>query len=227
MLEIIVILLILSADQLTKAIAENFLMGGEVVSVIEGVFQFEYVQNTGAAFGMLKDGTMALAIVSAAASLLIGALLITQRRRKPVPMSALMRVAASLLLAGALGNLIDRAFLGYVRDMLSFVLINFPVFNIADSAVCVGVALLLIAAFFTKGGKAYIESIDAQDRARAERKRAQKAALAAESEGLQPAEPEEPAPAGGEANAPEREPAPGDAEAQAAGGEAAGEETGA
>ena len=66
-------------------------------------------------------------------------------------MTVLTRVILSLLFAGAIGNLIDRVFLGYVRDMIYFSLINFPVFNVADSAITIAAALLVIETFFVKG----------------------------------------------------------------------------
>lgn len=172
MLELIVIIAVLLVDQITKIVAADILstLGGSV-SVIEGVFNFTYVKNTGAAFGMLKDNTVILAGVSVIATALIAYLLITQRKRKPVPMPVLMRIAVSLLLAGAVGNLMDRVVLGYVRDMLDFVLIGFAVFNVADSAVCVGAALLVVAGVFTKGGKSYIASLEEAEKESAKRKK--------------------------------------------------------
>jgi signal peptidase II len=73
--------------------------------------------------------------------------------KKHKDIHTLMRISLSLILAGALGNLIDRVLLIYVRDMFSFVLINFAVFNVADSAVSVGTVLLIFDLLFYKGKK--------------------------------------------------------------------------
>jgi signal peptidase II len=66
-------------------------------------------------------------------------------------MSVLTRIILALLFSGAIGNLIDRIFLGYVRDMIYVSLINFPVFNVADSAITIAAVLLVIETFFIKG----------------------------------------------------------------------------
>ena len=73
--------------------------------------------------------------------------------------SVAMRISLALIFAGALGNFIDRVALGYVRDMLYFKLIDFPVFNVADSAICIGAAILIIDVLFFKG-KTFIDSLD-------------------------------------------------------------------
>jgi signal peptidase II len=74
-------------------------------------------------------------------------------------MHTAMRISLALIFAGALGNFIDRVALGYVRDMLYFKLIDFPVFNVADSAICIGAAILIIDVLFFKG-KTFIDSLD-------------------------------------------------------------------
>ncbi len=148
MLETIIILLMIGLDQLTKYLTDMHLMPlGTTVPLLEGVFHLTSVHNTGAAFGMLSSGTWLLIIVSSVASLAIIWLLAKYRKH----MHALMRASLALILAGALGNLIDRVALGYVRDMLEFAFIRFAVFNVADTAVSIGAVLLALDVLFGKG----------------------------------------------------------------------------
>ncbi len=148
MLETIIILLTIGLDQLVKYLTDVYLMPlGTTVPLWEGVFHLTSTHNTGAAFGMLSSGTWLLIIVSSVASLAIIWLLIKHKKH----MHALMRVSLSLILAGALGNLIDRVVLGYVRDMLEFAFVNFAIFNVADTAVSIGAALLAIDVLFGRG----------------------------------------------------------------------------
>lgn len=147
MLEIILVAVILAADQLVKVWSESTLVPlGSSIPIIPGVFQLTSAHNTGAAWGMLpgkKWFFLAMTIVVCAA---IAVILIRGRKR----MTVLARVTLSLLLAGALGNAFDRVALSYVRDMFDFCLINFPIFNVADSALTVGCGLMIVDAFFMK-----------------------------------------------------------------------------
>ncbi len=148
MLETIIILLAIGLDQLAKYLTDVHLMPlGTTVPVWEGVFHLTSTHNTGAAFGMLSNGTWLLIIVSSVASIAIIWLLIKYRKH----MHTFMRVSLALILAGALGNLIDRVVLGYVRDMLEFAFVKFAIFNVADTAVSIGAALLALDVLFGKG----------------------------------------------------------------------------
>ena len=69
-------------------------------------------------------------------------------------------VALTVILSGAIGNLIDRVALGYVRDFIAFDFMNFPVFNFADSCITVGAVLLIVSVLFTKSGRAYFAALD-------------------------------------------------------------------
>ncbi len=155
MLETIIILLVIGLDQLTKYLTDVHLPLGTTVPLWEGIFHLTSTHNTGAAFGMLSNGTWLLIIVSSVASLAIIWLLIKYQKH----MHTFMRVSLALILAGALGNLIDRVVLGYVRDMLEFAFINFAIFNVADTAVSIGAALLALDVFFGKG-RQVVESLD-------------------------------------------------------------------
>lgn len=127
-------------DQLTKWCAVIFLKGEASVPIIKGVLQLTYVENTGAAFGMLKDHRWIFILVSTVAIAAIGLYLYLGHAP-----SRLCAVALSMIVSGGIGNMIDRLLLGYVVDFIDFCLINFAVFNGADSFVCVGCGLLVLA----------------------------------------------------------------------------------
>ena len=148
LLEISIISIVLILDQVTKYLSERYLALGASSPVIQGVFQFTNVHNTGAAWGMLAGGRWLFIVITLVTVGLLCWLLL--RRRKTL--GFLARLCVALLIAGATGNLIDRVLIGYVRDMFDFCLINFPVFNVADCAVSVGAALLVIDTLFTKHG---------------------------------------------------------------------------
>lgn len=145
---LLVAALLVAADQLTKIWAVNtFALSGPSVPVGLG-FHFTYTQNIGAAFGILQRGpaaTLLLGVLSAAVSLAILIYLLRRART----LSRLQLSAFTLILAGALGNMIDRFYLGYVRDFIHFFVgnFNFPVFNIADSCVVIGAGLLILSSF--------------------------------------------------------------------------------
>ena len=125
-------------DQLTKYWASTDLVARGSVPLWNGVFHLTYVENRGAAFGMLQDSRWFLIIVTVFAVILIFWAL-----RKRWFENALGRWAAYFVLAGAFGNLIDRSLNGFVVDMFDFRLINFAVFNVADSFVSVGGAMFV------------------------------------------------------------------------------------
>ena len=137
--------LILTIDRLVKAWATVYLktQPGYTVPLIRNVFHFTYLENTGASFGML-EGQYALfyVLTTVAALVLIWMLFI-----RPVKSGA-MGIALALVLGGTLGNFYDRVFYRYVVDMFDFRLINFAVFNVADSALCVGVGLVVLFTIF-------------------------------------------------------------------------------
>ena len=130
----IIVLTILFLDQLTKFIISRNFSFLQSVPVIPRVFHLTLVANRGAAFGILKNQTLLFVATSLFAVILIFSALRDNRQRK------LYKFSLSLILSGALGNLIDRLRLGYVIDFLDFRI--WPVFNIADSAITVGAVLL-------------------------------------------------------------------------------------
>ena len=144
----VIIVLVLAADLLSKyMIAGNSALHSIVV--IPGFFHITYAENTGMAWSLLSGQTAFLALISAAA---VGAMLWYLLTKHP---DKLTSTALSLMIGGALGNLFDRLLLGYVRDFLDFYIFgyDFPIFNIADSALCIGVFLLLIGTFLEEKDK--------------------------------------------------------------------------
>ncbi len=155
MLETTIVLVMTILDQLVKLWAQGPLrnLHGGDLPLIEGVFHFTYAENRGAAFGMLQDARVYFIVVTIIAVVALTVYIVKKRRT----MGLFLRVALSLIIAGALGNLIDRVILGYVRDMFYFKLINFAIFNVADACVTVGgamVVLYLIADEFKQSKKA-------------------------------------------------------------------------
>ena len=124
-------------DLLTKQLAVSFLNGRDGLPVIPGIFELLYVENRGAAFGILPDRQI-LFIPAAVLIILIAGYAFTHSGKK------IYRLIAVMMGAGAAGNLIDRLFCGYVRDFLYFSLIDFPVFNVADIYVTVSCVLLIL-----------------------------------------------------------------------------------
>jgi signal peptidase II len=130
------------SDQLVKRAVGTRLRGtrGMSLRLIPGLFDIVYVENTGAAFSILQGKRIFLILFTL---LLLAALIVyiflNRKTAAPVSLTALALVAG-----GGLGNLIDRLRLGYVVDYLAFRPFSFPVFNLADVAVCVGCGLLLL-----------------------------------------------------------------------------------
>ena len=137
--------LLVALDQLVKFWAERVLSEMGSIALIPGVFHLTYVQNFGAAFNTMNNQRLILIAVTSAVLLVILVLLLLNKLRSPW-----LVVSWSLILAGGAGNLIDRIFRdgGYVVDLFDFCLIHFPVFNVADICVTVGMALFLIYCIF-------------------------------------------------------------------------------
>lgn len=124
---------LVAVDQLVKyLVLQNIPLGGHV-PFIPHLVELTYVQNTGAAFALFEEHTWLLALVSLAMSVVLVVALWKGFFRHP-----LGRLTLTLLLAGAVGNLIDRAFRGFVVDMFNLLFMNFAVFNVADICVVVG-----------------------------------------------------------------------------------------
>ena len=145
-MELLLAVLILIVDQGTKIWAASALRGGPLV-LIPGALELTYLENRGAVWGLMQGWRFVFLV----ATFLFLAVILWFYVKKRRDMTLLTRIILALLFSGAVGNLIDRVFFGYVRDMIYFRLINFPVFNVADSAICIAAALLVMETFFVKG----------------------------------------------------------------------------
>jgi len=136
------VLLVLFLDQFSKFLSNSKLSLHQSVPVIKGIFYLSLVHNRGAAFGMFKNQTFVFIATALFAIVLI---YFSLKKNKRI---SLYSLSLGLILAGAVGNLIDRLRFGYVIDFLDFRV--WPVFNIADSAITVGAILLGWTMLFRK-----------------------------------------------------------------------------
>lgn len=130
----IIVVITLSLDQLTKFLVTKSLSLNQSIPLIKGVFHVTLIHNRGAAFGILKNQVPLFIFTSILTICLIFLKLQNNKH------SGSYSISLSLILAGALGNLIDRIVLGYVIDFLDFRI--WPVFNLADSVITIGAVLL-------------------------------------------------------------------------------------
>lgn len=142
---VLAVALLVLLDQLTKTAAAGALRQKPPIVLLSGVLELRYLENRGAAFGMFQNGQLFFSAVAIVAAILIFLFLYRlPRTRRYLP----LRICLLLVAAGALGNLLDRVTLHYVRDFIYFSLINFPIFNVADMYVTVATALLVVLLLF-------------------------------------------------------------------------------
>ncbi len=149
MIVVIISCVVFIVDLITKYIIQNHI-ALQNIEIIKGFFSLTYAENTGMAWSLLSGKQAFLSIVS---SIAIGVMIYYVVAKN---VDQFTKVALALMIGGAAGNLFDRLFLGYVRDFLDFIIFgyDFPIFNVADSALTIGVILLIIASFIEdKGGK--------------------------------------------------------------------------
>mgnify|MGYP000755057788 FL=1 len=132
-------ILVLILDIVTKHWASAALMGTSGIPVIDGFFHLTYVENSGVAFGMLQDKRIIFVTMSLLLLFVLAMYFYKAKKR-----DVWLKLGTALIFAGSIGNLIERVKNGFVVDFLDFRVINFPVFNIADMAVCIGAAALVI-----------------------------------------------------------------------------------
>ena len=140
MIYVLIIAGAIALDRIVKHLVISSFSAGDTVPVLGDFFHITYVQNSGIAFSMLEG--QETIILAATAALLIAGLvfLVLFRRRFPL----MFNVGLSLVCGGGINNVIDRAAYGYVIDMFDFG--RFPVFNVADTCICVGCGLILLYA---------------------------------------------------------------------------------
>ena len=150
-MNILIMAAVLIADQITKYWIQTTVALHADTPVIPGFFYITYVKNDGAAWNILSGKQTFLSLLAAA--VIVGALYYLFKNKAKI--RKLEQIAVSLIISGAAGNLFDRLAFGYVRDFLHFYILgyDFPVFNVADSALCIGVGLFIIAALLEDGKK--------------------------------------------------------------------------
>ena len=144
-LDLLGICALVALDQYTKYLAVIHLKDKPAYIIINGVLELNYLENKGAAFGMLQNQKAFFIFVAMVILGVIGYVLFKTPDQKKYRM---LHVLLSLIAAGAIGNMIDRIRLNYVVDFIYFVLINFPIFNVADIYVTVSTAALIIMLLF-------------------------------------------------------------------------------
>ena len=136
---------IVIADQVTKALVVQHIPVGESVPVIEGVLHWTHIKNDGAIFGWFDDSRWMFMVLSAVGIVVMIAMLVYWVKKEPK--DKLMQLILTLLIAGGIGNMIDRCTLGVVTDFIDFC--AFPnlwkwIFNVADCAVTIGGCMMVV-----------------------------------------------------------------------------------
>lgn len=145
MLYALLVLLLVGADQVVKYLVRTYIPWNESIPFLPHIMDLTYVKNTGAAFSIFEEHTWILTLVS----LVVSIVLCVALARKWITRHPIGRVCLAMVLAGAVGNLIDRALFGFVTDMFQTTFIQFAVFNVADICVVVGgIAFCLYYLFF-------------------------------------------------------------------------------
>lgn len=142
MFELIIVVLII-IDQISKKYVQSSIRLGESVPVINDFFHITYVENRGAAFGLLQDKQYIFIVI--AILVVIGGIIYIHKSKE----KKISKIAVAMILAGAVGNLIDRIYLGYVVDFFDFRFIWNYVFNFADVLVVVGTFILCVYLLIT------------------------------------------------------------------------------
>ena len=135
---IAIIVGVIALDQLTKWLAVIYLQGAPSFPLWQDVLHFTYARNEGAAFGMLSDQRWVFMLFSTVAIIALLVVLFYHR-----PKSRYVQITLAMIVGGGIGNMIDRVALGYVTDFIDFTLIDFAIFNVADSFVTVGAFMLM------------------------------------------------------------------------------------
>ncbi len=141
----IIAVLCVVADRLTKNFA-LILKDGSSRTFIKNVIDFVYLENRGAAFGIMQNARAVFIVITVAVLVGVAAYIFVKKPKNKLLLSSL-----GLIAGGAVGNLIDRIMQGYVVDFIETTFMDFPVFNVADICVCIGVALLILYMLFFDG----------------------------------------------------------------------------
>lgn len=143
--DILAIILLVISDQFTKYLAVTKLKGQASFLLIDGVLELQYLENKGAAFGMLQNKKTLFVFMTIVMLFIVFYVLIKLPEKKKF---IVWQVFLCLICAGGIGNMIDRVRLDYVVDFIYFSLIDFPIFNLADILVTIGTVLFFIVLLF-------------------------------------------------------------------------------
>ena len=141
---ILSIVLLVILDQLTKFLVVKLIPLNNAVILIRNFLKFYYIQNTGAAFGMFSGYLILLIIIT------FVVLYFLYKEIKTSKIDNLNICSLVLIISGSIGNLIDRIIYGHVIDFIDFRIINYPIFNLADTAIVIGVFIILFKSFHRK-----------------------------------------------------------------------------
>ncbi len=144
-IDLLLLFILVAIDQFTKKIAVIKLKDQPAFNIIDGILEFNYLENKGAAFGMLQNQKVFFVFV---AVVFLGVIVFVLFRAPAEKKYIRLHLLLVMIAAGAIGNMIDRLRLDYVVDFIYFVLINFPIFNVADIYVTVATAILIIQVLF-------------------------------------------------------------------------------
>lgn len=144
-MDLVIVLCLTFLDQLTKHLAMIHLKDQPAIPLIKGVLELQYLENRGAAFGILQNQKVILLIVSV---LFIGVILFFLNKVPDTSRYTILHVLAAAVIAGGVGNMIDRFRQGYVVDFIYFSLIDFPIFNVADIYVVTATILVFVLLLF-------------------------------------------------------------------------------
>ena len=145
LLDIVFLCLLIGADQYTKYLAVLKLKNQTPVALIKTIFELQYLENRGAAFGILQNQKMFFVFAAVIILSMISYVLIKVPSGKKY---RLVHICLIMIASGAVGNMIDKVMHNYVVDFLYFKLINFPIFNVADICVSIGTVLLIFSILF-------------------------------------------------------------------------------
>lgn len=138
-LTFVIMLLAVALDQISKYFVVSNMALYDSISVVPGFFRFTYIENKGAAFGMLADHRWVFLVISTIAIVAFVFYIVKYR-----PKDLLLRISAAFIVGGGIGNMIDRCLRGSVVDFIDVEFIEFYIFNVADMFVCVGCGLMML-----------------------------------------------------------------------------------
>ena len=148
LIDAVIVAVLLVLDQFTKHLAVVHLKEQSAIPLIKGVLELDYLENRGVAFGMFQNQRFMILVTGV---IFMACILFVMYKMPVNKKFTVLHIVFACIMAGGIGNMIDRATLGYVVDFISFVLIHFPIFNVADCyVVCATIVLFIMFLFVLK-----------------------------------------------------------------------------